>query len=274
MYSTFNYISKTLCGLIAFSCCTAHAQTIQKINDSVLETISKADEIPGLKSDEFSTLRAGIIQRWNQLFESGSLVVTATDQETRPYFVAIQGVVEHVLSAELNKGVTSAIGIIHTPMPATPLCTKGEVSQELVDPTIAADPLRLFTVKARATIVRDYLYKGGDLHIVYPKDGLFKRNVVQQQTYLQELENHPVNLFDAPLECQEIDPEIIGATYFFKTDDGKKYIFAIKMTQANNPLENGQFGLWFGPADHPAVQERVSKVLAFLAKYGHTIVTP
>lgn len=253
---------------MAFACCHIQAQdpALEKIHGRVIETISKADQIPGLKSEEFTTLKAGILQRWNNLVAKGSLVVTATDQETRPYFVAIQGIVEHVLATELNKSIENLVGIIHTPMPATPLCTKGEVSRELVDQSIADDPLRLFTVKARTTIIRDYLYQGGDLYVAYPKDGLSKRNAQQQAIYLQELQNYPAHLFDLPLACDEIDPEIIGATYFFTTESGEKYVFAIKMTQANNPLESGQFGLWFGPASHPTIEERVSKVLAFLNK--------
>lgn len=276
MHSTtfplFNALSKSLYTLMAVACCQAQAKDpgLQKIHDSVMETISKAEEIPGLDANEFNSLKTGIIQRWGQLEENGFLVVTATDKETRPYFVAIQGIVEHVLSKELNKTITRLLGVIHTPMPATPLCTKGEVSQELVDQKIEKDPLRLFTVKARTTIVRDYLYQGGDLYVAYAKGGLGKRSEKQRYIYLQELRNYPAHLFDIPLQCQEIDPEVVGATYFFTTNNGKEYVFAIKMTQANDPQEIGKFGLWFGAKDHPAIQERISTVFKFLGEHGMT----
>lgn len=62
--------------------------------------------------------------------------IEGTDQDVRPYFVALQGVIEHVLSCELQNEIRSLLGIIHTPMPATPLCSQGEVSRDLLDSVI------------------------------------------------------------------------------------------------------------------------------------------
>lgn len=241
---------------------------IQNIHSKVMETIENADNVPGLKSEEFNSLKIGIAERWNELVEKGVLEVTATDKEVRPYFVALQGIIEHVLACELNKSVKSLTGVIHTPMPATPLCTEGNVSKELVDATIEDDPLRLFTVKARTTIIRDYLFQGGDLYIVYPQEGINKRNENQQQIYRKELENYPSHLFDRPLDCASIDNDLIGAFYLFKNAEGKVFAFAIKMTQANSPQDLGSFGLWFGEVDKSPIQTRISSVVDNVLKYS------
>src|SRR5690606_21668156 len=160
------------------------------------------------------------------------LEVSGTDKDVRPCFVALQAIVEHVLASALQKEVVSLKGVIHTPMPATPLCTIGKISKELVNPSIENDPARIFTVKARTTIIRDYLFKGGDLYIVYPKNGFKKRTEEQQKVYQQELASYPTHLFDVPLNCEDIPTDLIGATYLFQDRSGKTFIFAIKMTQA------------------------------------------
>jgi hypothetical protein len=236
------------------------------ISSEVLEAIKSSSEIPGLKSEEFSALKNEIVKTWTNLYRDGVTEVSGTDQDVRPYFVAIQGVVEHVLASQLQKNVKSLRGVIHTPMPATPLCSKGEISKELVDSSIEKDPLRLFTVKARTTIVRDYLFKGGSLYVVYPQSGYDKRTEEQQKIYKQELINYPGHLFDLPLKTESIPNALIGATYLFQDELGNRFVFAIKMTQAKDPQDLGNFGLWFGPMHHPAIQERLKAVSHFLEK--------
>lgn len=242
------------------------------MHSKVLETIKYSQDIPGLKPEEFSALRTEISKTWDTLIEDGVLEVSGTDKDVRPYFVALQGVVEHVLASELQKEVTTLKGVIHTPMPATPLCTTGDISRELVDPSIESDFSRLFTVKARTTIIRDYLFKGGDLYVVYPKDGLKKRTEEQQKIYRQELANYPTHLFDVPLNCENISTDLIGATYLFQDQSGKTFVFAIKMTQAKDPKDIGNFSLWFGPINHPSIQERIKAVSSYMEQSGSSIV--
>lgn len=239
---------------------------IQNIHSKVIETIAHSENVPGLKSEEFTSLKVGIGERWTELVEKGVLEVTDTDKEVRPYFVALQAIVEHVLAQEKN--IESLVGVIHTPMPATPLCTEGNVSKEVVDPSIEEDPTRLFTVKARTTILRDYLHQGRDLYVVYPKEGMNKRTETQQQVYKKELNNYPAHLFDRPLECDSIPTELIGATYLFKNPEGKVFAFAIKMTQANSPQELGSFGLWFGEVANSPVNERILNISENVLKHS------
>jgi hypothetical protein len=123
------------------------------------------------------------------------------------------------------------------------------------------------TVKARITIIRDYLFKGGDLYVAYPKEGMSKRKELEQKIYRQELENNRSHLFDRPLDCESIDNDLIGAFYLFKSNEGKVFAFAIKMTQANNPQATS-FGLWFGEVKSSPVQDRISNVLNNILKYS------
>ncbi|MBS0621125.1 MAG: hypothetical protein JSS61_06675 [Verrucomicrobia bacterium] len=211
-------------------------------------------------SEQYKSLKPGLLERWNELVEQGVLEVSGTDEEVRPYFVSLQGIVEHVLATELNHSVKSLIGVIHTPMPATPLCTDGAVSEELVSTSVLQDPMRLFTVKARTTIVRDYLHQGGNLYIAYPKAGIARRTASQQEIYRKELANYPLCLHDYPLECESIQDDLIGATYVFTDQEGNAFAFAIKMTQANSPQDKGHFGLWFGDAQNSPVHERIQDV--------------
>ncbi len=229
---------------------------LQTVHSKVSETIEQTEEFSALK-EKLSTV-------WDTLVLKGVLEINGTDQEVRPYFVALQGIVEHVLSSLLQKDVKSLTGFIYTPMPATPLCTLGEISPKLVDLSMETDPVRLATVKTRATILRDYLGKGGNLYIVYPKDGLAKRTKEQQKIYKQELINYPNHLFDVPLNRENIPEELIGATYFFQDQLNNTFVFAIKMTQANDPKDIGNFGLWFGQVNHPAIEKRIQAVSIYV----------
>ncbi len=220
--------------------------------------------VDAIENTEIQDIRPELKRTWVTLQEKGVVEVDAPDKDVRPCFVALQGIVEQVLSNELGRGVTDLRGMIHTPMPATPLCTTGEISKDLVDPSIENDPKRLFTVKARTTIVRDFLHRGGVLYVAYPHEGLSKRTDVQQNVYKQELKNYPTELVDTPLSCAAVPDELVGATYLFKDASGHDFVFAIKMTQAKDPKEIGHFGLWFGPLENESVKSRVEKVMSFV----------
>ena len=243
----------------------------EALSVKINEVIAHSKKIPGFTEVGFSGLRDSIQNAWNALSQKGVLEITGTDKEVRPYFVALQGVIEHVLSTELQRHVGTLNGFIHTPMPATPLCTKGEISPDLVDRTIEMDPKRLLTVKVRTTIIRDYLFQGGSLYIVYPRLGLSKRTSEQQKIYSEELSNYSSHLFDIPLDVDEIPSSLIGATYLFKDRLGRLFVFAIKMTQANSPQDTGNFGLWFGSIEQPAIREKVNTLAQFLENHGFAL---
>ncbi len=120
-------------------------------------------------------------------------------------------------------------------MPATPLCSVGTISTGLVSPSVEEDAARLFTVQARTTIIRDFLAQKGELYVVYPEKSFNERTEVPQKSIRKSLSHYPLNLFDRPLKCESIENELIGAVYIVENQNGKKFAFAIKITQANDP---------------------------------------
>jgi len=249
----------TVFGLL-FAFGSFEAPLVEQVNKRVEQTI----ELDGA----FAERKNELLPVWETLVREGAYEVVSTDAEARPTFVSLQAIVEHVLATMLDDGVMTLRGVIHTPRPTTPLCTKGEISKELVDPSIAADPDRLFTVQARTSTLREFLKRGGRLSVVYPEGGLERRTEEQQEIYREELANYPMSLIDYPLGCDSIPSELIGATYFFEDGEGNIFAFAIKMAQAKDPRNGGEFGLWFGPVDHPAVRKRLMTVINYFGKVG------
>ncbi len=243
------------------------------LSHNITKIISESTEIPGLKAEQLQQLRPQLLSYWNQLVQSGELVISDTDEKIRPYFVTLQAVTEHVLACELGKQVLSLKGIIHTPAPATPLCTKDNLSSNLVDPSIENDQKRLLTVKARVTILREYLQKSGQLYVLYPKNGIHTRTEEQQKIYKNELQEHSKVLFDRPLDIETLPDEMSGATYFFQDKEGKTGIFAIKMTQANKLKPEGHFGLWYGDIHHPSISSRVHSLKEFIKQSNPELIT-
>ena len=217
----------------------------------------EADVTDAAPSEEIRSL-------WCELTEKGYIERSGDDADIRPLFVTLQGIVEQQLAENLGGSVRRAASIIHTPMPTTPLCTKGKISPDLIDPSIEKDPKRLETVKLRTTTLRDFLYKGGELTVAYPKGGLEKRSKEQQEIYREELECYS-SLRDLPLNCESMPGDLVGATYFFN-ECGTAYFFSIKITQANAP-GGENFGLWFGTYDNPLVVERFKRVCIFIGDH-------
>lgn len=194
----------------------------------------------------------------DQLIAEQEILETGSD-DLRVKYVHAQGCIEHVLACSLASGkIDQLVGVIHTPMPATPLCVKPEGPF----PDIS-DPDKLLTVTSRAQIVREYLKEGGKLYIAYPQGGLEKRTPSQQQIYREELANFP-NLIDYPLPIPAIEPDMIGATYLFRNKEGRLFAFSIKSRQVNDMQSEAEWGLWFGPLDDPKVAERVTSVFEYL----------
>lgn len=184
----------------------------------------------------------------DELAQRGEVERRGTDAECRPLFVSLQGAFEQAMANAFQSGRIAYLrGAIHTPMPATPCCTAGEISEGLVDPNVAIDPDRLQTIEMRAAIVRRYLDTGAPLHIVYPADGFWGRSSEQRRVY-RALLGHYANLLDHPTDRREIEPELIGATYLFFAD-GATYLFSIQASQANAPSDETSWKIWFTSVD-------------------------
>lgn len=196
----------------------------------------------------------------DSLNRTSCVVLEGSDAELRPMVVNLQADFERaIVQALKSKSIVRSLCIIHTPAPATPLCTEGEITEGLVDPAILNDPARLSTVKKRPDILRDYLQEGGVLWSVYPQNGRSLRSA-EQLTILDRLVDvHPDRLSLLELECAEIPQELIGATYAISFVDGTHYGLSFKSYQANAPTD-GKWAIWFGRLDDPAIVERFQEI--------------
>jgi len=204
-----------------------------------------------------------VLKRENVYMEKGK-------DDLRIKFIHLQGVVEYALSVGQACGnMQHLVGMIHAPTPTSSLCTAfDQVDRGLLAPSIRSDSQKYFTVKSRAHTVRQYLHKGGELYVVYSKDGLQRRTEKQQKVYLNELASFSGNLCDCPLSTSRISDEMIGALYLFENKDGKRFAFSIKSKQPNDPRELSEWGIWLGPIDSQIVHDRVSAVMEYFVSKG------
>jgi len=200
--------------------------------------------------------------------ETSSQLHSGPDQDIRPIYVSAQGDFERTLAYFLSEGkITHLIGVIHTPTPATPLCTEGEISRGLVDLEMEEDPRRLYTVMKRPEIIREYMHQGGVLIAAYPEEGIHKRTEEQQAIFQNVKDTFPDHLIDLPLACEAMEKDMIGATYLFRTEEGDWMVFGIMASQANAPEDGKVWGMWFGALNDPLIYGRVHALFSYL----HTV---
>jgi hypothetical protein len=201
-----------------------------------------------------------------------------SDAEQRPIFVGLQAKIEQALALLLGEGEINVIGVIHTPQPATPLCTGADpvTLDAAVAPEIRTDPRRLQTVLTRQEIIRAYLAAGGVLVAAYDancRSGPQGRSEAQLQIFEALKQQHP-HLLDYPLTLtSEFPLAMSGATYVARDREGNECVFSIRAYQAKTPKDGAPWGLWLGPKDHPAIQLRFKEVGEFLANHGLSLDT-
>ncbi|NNM44168.1 MAG: hypothetical protein HKM07_07485 [Chlamydiae bacterium] len=229
----------------------------------------------------FSNLRSSIeftsnIPQKDQIYQILSTLETehcaleTGSDDLRVKFVHLQGCIEHMLACFQALGdIEELIGVIHTPMPATPVCIQpgGDIS-DILDESIRYNSDKLLTVRSRAQIVREYLLKGGKLLIAYPQGGLEKRSEAQQKTYLNELAHFSGKLLESVLSTDKIAEEMVGATYLFRNSDKQVFAFSIKSRQANDIRSQDEWGIWFGSIHEKEVQKRINHIFDYLTNNG------
>lgn len=194
----------------------------------------------------------------------GYICSEGPDATLRPLYVGAQAVVERELIQGLqSKNLKDAIVIIHTPMPATPLCVRNHiVTEDLVDSNILDDPMRLRTVEMRSYLIRQFLEAGGRVYAVYPEGGKEQRSLAAQHIYGELCANYPQQLFDCPIQDLEDFP--VGALYLYQTSEDTCYAVALEAQQAN-VTEDARWSLWWGDIHSDPIQKRLEE-LAFLSK--------
>lgn len=254
-----NFILALLC---AISFVSAYAKTnenqlfLQVLFDRAKESVALNDDITS-KGEVINLLKA--LEADGKVSEWGS-------DDLRIKFVHAQAVIEQILSGSFALGeIKELVGVIHTPMPATPFCTEVEnLDVQLLDRSIRDNHEKLLTVRNRAVILRDYLEKGGRLYIAYPKGGFEKRTTVQQAIFKKELAKYAGRLIDSELACLQMNQDKIGATYFFTNESGDLFALSIKARQSNDPSEYSEWALWLGPIKHSVIKKRAFEILNYL----------
>lgn len=229
------------------------------------QTMLEMVEMFGKAGD--STYYPSVSKLLEELTAHSVVLREGKDEDLRPLFVNVQADFERALVQGLKKKqIKECTCIIHTPTPATPLCTDGEISTGLVDPAISNDPKRLLTVKKRPDIIREYLHEGGRLLAVYPRNGRALRSAEQLAVFDDLLKKYP-ELKAIELDLDQIPDDLIGATYLIRVSDSEEYVLSIRSYQANSP-NDGTWAIWFGSLQDTVVAERLEKVLSFLGKQG------
>jgi hypothetical protein len=200
-----------------------------------------------------------------------STYIRKGNDDFRPQFVGAQNAMEHVLAAQkILATITFIVAAIHTPLPATPLCTPvdGSLVVNLTASSLQHNSDKLCTVADRAISIRRMLAQEETLlYAVYPRGGLEKRKSDEQKVFLSEIENNEGRLIRSEINCESIDPAKVGALYLFTDELGNQYAFSIKAQQANSPQENSEWGIWLGRVADPAVKGRVKEINDYLKSY-------
>ncbi len=248
-------MSGVLCGKEGVEVPQKNKKTPLLQEEVIKRIVRKQDK--GTRST-FEKELSGILE---EVLKEGYVWRVGSDEHLRPLFVTAEGLIEEVFSNLLNEGKVSEVcGAIHTPTPATPLCTDGTITENLVDKSIEKDTKRLVTVTYRAGVVRDYLGNGGKLFVVYPKGGDLKRTEAQRLIFHDLLQKYPQRLFDCPID-RTLPPLLIGATYRVKGGGGEEIVFSIGAVQANAPSDDVTWRLWLGnPRSHRGCSQRLHAI--------------
>ena len=220
-----------------------------------------------LTTEKRSSFENRLFEMLVELKREGYVWRVGQDANLRPLFVTAQGLIEEVCSQLLKEGKLAGLcGAIHTPMPATPLCSDGTITEKLVAASLEKDTQRLVTVTFRARVMREYLSHGGKLFVVYPKGGDQKRTELQRVIYRKLLAKYPTELFDSPIERQ-LPTILIGATYRIKGIKGDEIIFGIGSVQANAPNDEITWRLWLGdPKENKRCLQRVRAIECLMGR--------
>lgn len=226
------------------------------------------------KIEAISEKNEQIKQLWHDVIANKKVKKEGSDEKNRPLFVNLQAIVENAVTSFLEeKRIKCSIGVIHTPTPATPLRTNPApmVEEGLVKEEIANDPKRLQTVTDRATIIREYLDKKGELFSVYETDVDNQGNKIAGMDIFYHYEAEYENLHGIKLKTFE--QKFTGATYIFGNEEMNSLMFSLKAYQANQELSDKKWCVWFGSTDlnktKPQAIDKADKVARRLTKINN-----
>lgn len=134
-----------------------------------------AECIQSTKNPYSNQVREEMLEVLNGIRHRNVYIQQGSD-DFRSKFVGFQNAMEYVIAAQkILSIVHTIVGAIHTPLPATPLCTPidGRLVEDLTAPSLRHDSDKLKTVAERAVSIRCMLAQIGTLlYAVYPRGGL------------------------------------------------------------------------------------------------------
>lgn len=228
----------------------ALSDSIQKHIDAYVANIDDA------------TVRNNINTAWDAISAEGTYAASGADSIYRPVFVNLQAIIEQNIANALQSGkILGAVGVIHTPTPATPLRADDiNIQKGLVTEAIANDPNRLKTVEKRPAIIRKFLNEGGLLIAAYPESAL-EKDIVGIDNFNNIAAQYD-NLLDRPVQSFPADKT--GATYVVAEADGSLTAFSLQAYQSNQPATERSWGMWFGDIKQEKIADRINDIEDYL----------
>lgn len=211
----------------------------------------------------------------------------AMEDANRPPYVALQAMLEHVLTRYLMEPhlLQEALGLqagdkvdiamsIYTPNPTTPL-TKPDPRGKDADRGTSPGA---FTVLGRGVTLRDFMEAGkGTLVVAYAKEGLSSLEKApgreaDYDIYVNEtlkryaLEDGP--LYSIELECSKeaLLLDNVGAFYTIKINGEPLWGAAIRATQFHAEHNERPWGFWLGKWTEPQLQRHIQNMWGFVTQ--------
>ncbi|MFA6915943.1 MAG: hypothetical protein WC222_06065 [Parachlamydiales bacterium] len=224
-----------------------------------------AEETAKFNGNDFK-LREGILRSIEQIKTDNSFIEVGGDH--REIIVSLQAILENVMKVLAILEKFTLLMSIHTPMPATPLCTKCDDPNltKLLAKDLLSNMNNVLTVQTRTITIRQILtIPNSKVLIIYSQGGLGKRTPEQQQTFISELQDPPTTLFPHELNT-EMNPDFCGATYFVVTSQGVACI-GIDAPQANQVVAK-KWGVYCGPLEDPQINTRFESIANEISMKG------
>lgn len=211
---------------------------------------------------------------WTKALEEGVTDNNGLGRDGRRIFTLIQKTVESEISKSLKNGtIKSAIMIIHSPKPATPLCI-GTNPGDLTINKLDASPKSKEIVRQRRKALLNHLQQGGTIISVYQQNTKAPKSKVPPVYYSLVEKYKP--LLDKPIKS--VPDRYWGATYLVRQLDDSVFAFSISAEQANligkkTEEPTNPWHIWFGPLLNTEVSKRIVQIESFLKSEGIDIYT-
>lgn len=256
------YTKKILSSIFVLGATNTFGLTLQELFNDLRFSVSQTESLKPcqIKINE-------LIDRLEKSESAENLETLSNNEaELRTTYVGLQSALEHLVSEYLLKGkVKKFVGIIHTPLPATPLCMDPESIHldDLIEESMRSEGVR-YTVRSREKNLSILLSRPNVfLHNVFSINGREKRGE-SIQFFDINIAKFKKSLFPVEL-IGEVKEDLVGASYFIVPTKGQAVFFSIGTTQANKLNQKG-WKMWIAGSDSLVSQSRWYGVAESLKK--------